>query len=182
MAQCSRGWAARCARATSARCRCACHGQNHGNPAARREGWFYGGGELTPARVFEPKSSVDYRRIKGTGQPAIVLQRIDGRAVANVPHALVVNSPTGFEYGYGGSGPADLALNILALFLEPPEAWRLHEAFKWQFIASLERNANHCIPAAGIRAWIEKQWQEEAEAQTIDSLWIIPFKGIPENG
>ena len=37
-----------------------------------------------------------------------------GYATANVPHAIVRHSPTGFEWGYGGSGPAELALNILA--------------------------------------------------------------------
>ena len=31
----------------------------------------------------------------------------------NVPHLVVHHSPTGYEWGYGGSGPADLALNIL---------------------------------------------------------------------
>lgn len=31
---------------------------------------------------------------------------------------LVVHSPTGFEWGYGGSGPADLALSILGDFFE----------------------------------------------------------------
>lgn len=29
----------------------------------------------------------------------------------NIPHLVERHSPDGFEYGYGGSGPADLALN-----------------------------------------------------------------------
>ena len=38
----------------------------------------------------------------------------DGRAVVTgVRHDLVVLSPTGFEWGYCGAGPSDLALNIL---------------------------------------------------------------------
>ena len=33
----------------------------------------------------------------------------------NVPHNIVYHSPTGFEWGYAGSGPADLALNLAEL-------------------------------------------------------------------
>lgn len=31
----------------------------------------------------------------------------------NVPHLCIDHSPTGYEWGYEGSGPADLALNIV---------------------------------------------------------------------
>lgn len=31
----------------------------------------------------------------------------------NVPHICIDHSPTGYEWGYAGSGPADLALNIV---------------------------------------------------------------------
>lgn len=59
---------------------------------------------------------------------------------------VIYHSPTGFEWGYGGSGPADLALSILADALgEHPTsqeigegtslAWRQHQAFKWAMIA-----------------------------------------------
>lgn len=61
-----------------------------------------------------------------------------GVAHANVPHALIVHSPTGFEWGYAGSGPADLALNILLAVSGDPE-WskRQHQHFKEQFLAAL---------------------------------------------
>src|SRR5262245_32530261 len=32
-----------------------------------------------------------------------------GGVITNVPHLVVHHSPDGFEFGYGGSGPADLA-------------------------------------------------------------------------
>ena len=38
----------------------------------------------------------------------------------NIPQRHQHHSPTGFEFGYGGSGPADFALNILALFIPAP--------------------------------------------------------------
>lgn len=47
----------------------------------------------------------------------------------------VYHSPTGFNWGYGGSGPADLARSILwdLIGLEPyPE---LYQMFKWKFVA-----------------------------------------------
>lgn len=48
------------------------------------------------------------------------------------------HSPTGFEWGYGGSGPAQLALALLANALgDDDRAVRLHQAFKWARIATL---------------------------------------------
>jgi hypothetical protein len=52
------------------------------------------------------------------------------------------HSPTGFEWGYGGSGPAQLALALLADAL-PDEnaALRLYQSFKWETVAFLPWNA-----------------------------------------
>lgn len=48
------------------------------------------------------------------------------------------HSPDGFEWGYGGSGPAQLALALLADVLEDDdEAIRLHQDFKWAVVAKL---------------------------------------------
>ncbi len=85
----------------------------------------------------------------------------------NVPWSVIWHSPSGFEWGYGGSGPADLALNILNLF-EPPgtdgeepeacfdgEASRtalvLHQEFKEDFLAGLP-DGGGTIPGSEIRA------------------------------
>lgn len=77
---------------------------------------------------------------------------IEGFVSGSLPH-IPFHSPTGFEWGYGGSGPADLALAILVDFLDehlPSEswedptfsqrigkskAWRYHQPFKWAFVA-----------------------------------------------
>ena len=40
-----------------------------------------------------------------------------GGVFTNVPHIVTHHSPTGFEFGYGGSGPADLALNVCQAYL-----------------------------------------------------------------
>lgn len=83
----------------------------------------------------------------------------------NVAHRYVVHSPTGFEFGYGGSGPADLALNILGAFVPAVEAWRLHQGFKRHFLVSLDRDRfRHVLPADTIQEWIEQQWREREAA------------------
>lgn len=80
---------------------------------------------------------------------------------------IVVHSPTGLEWGYGGSGPADLALSILVdYFGERPHlkgqyyelgrnsrAWALHQNFKWHWIARLP-HAGGTITSDDIRAWV----------------------------
>jgi hypothetical protein len=52
-------------------------------------------------------------------------------------------SPTGFEVGYGGSGPAQLAIAILADATGSAQIARLyHQRFKWKVTAQLPRNGN----------------------------------------
>jgi hypothetical protein len=50
------------------------------------------------------------------------------------------HSPTGLEWGYSGSGPAQLALALLAHALGDDErAVRLHQAFKARVVSRLPR-------------------------------------------
>ena len=50
------------------------------------------------------------------------------------------HSPDHFEWGYGGSGPAQLALAILADHLaDDEEALLFYQRFKWAVIADLPR-------------------------------------------
>ena len=50
---------------------------------------------------------------------------------------IVRHSPDGFEWGYGGSGPADLALSILTDAVGPELAERHYQAFKWTVVSGL---------------------------------------------
>ena len=51
---------------------------------------------------------------------------------------LYNHSPTGFEWGYCGSGPAQLALALLTDHLQDDrEALNLYQRFKWKVITTL---------------------------------------------
>lgn len=94
------------------------------------------------------------------GVSDVVLTRdAAGNPVTNVPCQVVVHSPTGFEWGYGGSGPADLALNILLLFTDRVTAEQSYQAFKWAFIAPMPEGGGR-IAAGDVREWVEKQRRE----------------------
>jgi Family of unknown function (DUF6166) len=63
----------------------------------------------------------------------------DGFCTALSPRLDLRNhSPTGFNWGYGGSGPAQLALAVLADHLKDEEqALKLYQDFKLKVIATL---------------------------------------------
>jgi hypothetical protein len=84
----------------------------------------------------------------------IICQRTEGGIKTNVPQQIIQHSPDGFEWGYGGSGPADFALNILLLFTNEETARRLHQVFKWRFVATLPREGG-IIKGNEIRAWLD---------------------------
>ena len=64
---------------------------------------------------------------------------VDGRPL-DPRFDLWEHSPTGFEWGYGGSGPAQLALALLADHLSDDErAVALHQDFKWAVVSKLSR-------------------------------------------
>jgi Family of unknown function (DUF6166) len=53
---------------------------------------------------------------------------------------LYNHSPTGFEWGYGGSGPAQLALAILADHLgDGRQALAIYQQFKFSVVAGLPK-------------------------------------------
>jgi Family of unknown function (DUF6166) len=63
------------------------------------------------------------------------------------------HSPTGFHWGYGGSGPAQLALAVLADYLRNDEVALLrYQEFKWQVIAALPQNDGWTLHPEDIEA------------------------------
>ncbi|MGH2413464.1 MAG: DUF6166 domain-containing protein [Microcystaceae cyanobacterium] len=63
-------------------------------------------------------------RLAGKFAGEVICQRFNPNAfgpsaLTNVPRSVVHHSPSGHEWSYGGSGPADLALDILNWFVPP---------------------------------------------------------------
>jgi len=83
---------------------------------------------------------------------AVVWRVIDGHPKPLPLHLEVDNhSPTGFEWGYGGSGPAQLALALLVDVLKNRRrALRLHQQFKFAVIANLPCDADWTLTRAEI--------------------------------
>lgn len=66
------------------------------------------------------------------------------------------HSPDGFEWGYGGSGPSDLALSILADLYGMEVANQYYGDFKCQFVAGFARQG-WMVNSLTIDEWLEKQ-------------------------
>jgi len=63
---------------------------------------------------------------------------VDGKRL-NLQESLKVrdHSPTGFSWGYGGSGPAQTALAILLALVSKEEALKHYQSFKWDLISRM---------------------------------------------
>jgi len=84
----------------------------------------------------------------------------DGNAHADVPHEH--RHSWSFEWGYSGSGPADLAYSILVYFYGPAVAEALYQRFKEDVIARIPRDADSLVlPAESIRSWVESMVRRE---------------------
>jgi len=69
---------------------------------------------------------------------------------------VVRHSPTGFEWGYGGSGPADLALSILADYLGDEEiAEDLKGPFKSEVVSRLP-HAGWVLTENALQAFLQR--------------------------
>ena len=77
------------------------------------------------------------KRYEGRREGYAVIVTVNGRRL-NPRFDLWNHSPTGFEWGYCGSGPAQLALAILSDHCSNDEqALNLYQRFKWAVIAEL---------------------------------------------
>jgi hypothetical protein len=101
----------------------------------------------------------------------IIFGREGGKRVTNIPRVAELHSPDGFEWGYGGSGPADFALNILEAVLSSIRyngprkelqsgdkvfelSERLHQPFKSSFIATADHAKDNFISFDKVVAFI----------------------------
>ena len=96
--------------------------------------------ELMSAKVFKGRSP---RAVTVDGRP--LPPRVD----------LCYSSPSGFGWGYGGHGPAQLALAILADIMDDQEAVRYHQEFKWACIARIPQDASWTLTEEDVTEWLD---------------------------
>ena len=76
---------------------------------------------------------------EGRREGCAALVTVNGRPL-NPRLDLWNHSPTGFEWGYCGSGPAQLALALLADHLaDDRQALDIYQRFKWAVVAELPK-------------------------------------------
>lgn len=74
------------------------------------------------------------------------------------------HSPDGFNWGYEGSGPAQLALALLLDHTHNKDlAVRLHQLFKRDVIARLPQRSDWELSAEQIEAWLAKNEKSGTE-------------------
>lgn len=106
-----------------------------------------GRGDRNPEEIAvivpqQPKPLKVYEGKRHDNGVTVVVAVID--AAGNLKNARALptrldlrnHSPDGFEWGYGGSGPSQLALALCAHALDDgPRALRVYQHFKWQHVA-----------------------------------------------
>ena len=75
------------------------------------------------------------------------------------------HSATGFSWGYQGSGPAQLALAILADASNDKIALQRYQEFKQEYIATLSQNRGFRIPIAVVHKFLERKEQTTEESE-----------------
>ena len=100
---------------------------------------------------------------EGRRQGYAVIVTVDGCPL-NPRLDLYNHSPTGFEWGYCGSGPAQLALAILADHLaDDRQALDMYQRFKWAVIAELPRKQGWTLTSLVIDQILQNIRNYEAE-------------------
>jgi hypothetical protein len=80
------------------------------------------------------------------------------------------HSPDGYECGYNGSGPAQLALAILADHLGDDErAVRLHQKYKARVVAALPRHGGWELSRAMVQDAVD-MIEADLQPSTVDAL------------
>jgi len=93
------------------------------------------------------------------------------------------HSPTGFEWGYGGSGPSQLALAlVLDATGEPELARRTYQWFKWATVACWGQSWQ--ITAGEIHQWLaqcQRETRDEEDASdAADEVQVVGGGGPAE--
>lgn len=88
------------------------------------------------------KPEASYAGVRSPGG-CVVWRNVPGEDATELPLCLEIrnHSPTGFEWGYGGSGPAQLALALCVDAAGEKVARVVYQEFKMRMIAPLQGDA-----------------------------------------
>jgi hypothetical protein len=123
--------------------------------------------QSTPGRPFLKCGNYDAKelaRIAGLPKaPAFVRTLVTEAASLRIRN----HSPDGFEFGYGGSGPSQLALAILLDATEDADlAERHYQDFKWHAVARWQGD--------GVEISVEEILRFLGEAEQTDAAFDVP--------
>ena len=108
------------------------------------------------------------KHYSGRREGYAVIVTVDGRRL-NPRFDLWNHSPTGFEWGYGGSGPAQLALAMLADHCANAErALNWYQRFKWAVIAELPHR-EWILTSEDIERGLQSLWEGEPVLENVAS-------------
>ena len=92
--------------------------------------------------------------VRDPGGVSVLVVDENGR-LSSLPH-IERHSPDGFEWSYGGSGPADLARSLLIHWFGEEIADAHYQAFKWACIAKIPHSGG-TIRKAEVQRWLDTQ-------------------------
>jgi hypothetical protein len=79
---------------------------------------------------------------------------IAGRPLDIGPSRRVCDQSDGFNWGYSGSGPSQLALALLMTCLDAETAWRLAGHLKAEVVATWPKDEDFTYPLAALHGWV----------------------------
>jgi hypothetical protein len=135
-----------------------CHGNRSFQPAGREQSYLCpnckGVGILAP---FQDIPGRKYLGVRDENGFAGVFVWPEGDPIYELPprNDLRNHSPDGFEWGYVGSGPAQLALALLAHVLGDELALDNYQDYKFDVLVGLP-NGEWLITQDSIEAWVEE--------------------------
>jgi hypothetical protein len=80
---------------------------------------------------------------------------------------IIVHSPTGMDFGFGGAGCSDTALSILTDLTGSMPVANTYCPFKSEFIATIDPDEGGSIPEDEIMDWLKVNAPELVEANNV---------------
>jgi hypothetical protein len=108
-------------------------------------------------------NTVCYAGNRASGTATVWIEDKDGaRRPLPLRHDLRNHSPTGAEWGYDGSGPAQLALSILCDALGDRAALIHYQDFKFQVVAGFQQDRWE-LSRSDVEAWYAKHRVDDGD-------------------